>query len=286
MPKPGPVARLRAELLERAGPGRAALLPVHYQRLGRVVLVRWPEELRPEFPWLARALAEAVRSEAVGRLAGPVEGEWRLPQVERLLGDSLATSVLEDGLRYRFDAERILYSRGNNAERARLARMLSPGEVVVDLFAGIGYFALPAARHGRARRVIAVEENPDSYRYLVENVRRNALEGIVQPVPGDNRVVALPTGGADRVLLGYLPDSLPWVRRRIELLRPEGGWMHLHLVRGARDPRGAVEARVTAEVHAAGRAVAELTVRTVKSYSPGREHVVADVRVRPQPPGG
>src|SRR5580658_5541966 len=162
MPRPGPIARIREQLLERSGPEAAALLPVHYQRIGRVVLVRWPEALRPEFPWLAAAMARAVRSEAVGRLAGPVEGEWRLPTVEVLLGDSLATRVLEDGLRYAFDAQRILYSRGNNAERARAARLVRPGERVVDLFAGIGYFALPAARHGGALEVIAVEENPDS----------------------------------------------------------------------------------------------------------------------------
>src|SRR5580658_1031813 len=112
MPRPGPIARIRSRLRERSGPEVAALLPVHYQRIGRVVLVRWPEALRPEFPWLAEELATAVRSDAVGRLAGPVEGEWRLPRVERLRGTSLETQVLEDGLRYRFDAGSILYSRG------------------------------------------------------------------------------------------------------------------------------------------------------------------------------
>ncbi len=279
MPPPGPIERIRAELAERSGAEVAALLPVHYQRIGRVVLVRWPEALRPEFPWLAPRLAKAVRSEAVGRLAGPVEGDRRLPQVEVLLGDSLETRVLEDGLRYAFDAGKILYSRGNNVERARSARLVRPGEQVVDLFAGIGYFALPAAHHGKARSVLAVEENPDSFRYLEANIARNHLEAIVRPFLGDNRTVPLPEAAADRVFLGFLPDSLPWVGRAIELLRPGTGWLHVHALAGARDPAGTTSERVREAVKLAGATLLQARERTVKSYGPGRVHQVVDAEV-------
>jgi tRNA wybutosine-synthesizing protein 2 len=284
MPTPGPIERIRGELEERSGPQVAALLPVHYQRIGRVVLVRWPEALRPEFPWLAKELAQAVRSEAVGRLAGPVEGERRLPTVERLLGESLETRVLEDGLRYRFDAARILYSRGNNAERARWARLVRPGEHVVDLFAGIGYFALPAARHGGAAEVIAVEENPVSFGYLTENIARNHLEGIVRPILGDNRTVALPEAAADRVVLGFLPDAVPWVGRAVSLLRAAGGGLHVHLLAGTRDDSGEGVERVRAEVERVGRTIRDAQVRTVKAYGPGRVHLVVDTQVGPAAP--
>ncbi|MCI4366477.1 MAG: class I SAM-dependent methyltransferase family protein [Thermoplasmata archaeon] len=284
MSRPGPIERIRGKLEERSGPQVAALLPVHYQRIGRVVLVRWPEALRPEFPWLAKELAQAVRSEAVGRLAGPVEGERRLPKVERLLGESLETSVLEDGLRYRFDAARILYSRGNNAERARWARLVRPGEHVVDLFAGIGYFALPAARHGRAADVIAIEENPVSFGYLAENIARNHLEGVVRPILGDNRTVALPEAAADRVVLGFLPDAVPWVGRAVGLLRPTGGGLHVHLLAGTRDGSGEGIERVRAEIERVGRTLRDAQVRTVKAYGPGRVHLVVDAEVGPATP--
>ncbi|HTT26333.1 MAG TPA: class I SAM-dependent methyltransferase family protein [Thermoplasmata archaeon] len=287
MPRPGPVERIRAQLAERAGPEVAALLPVHYQRIGRVVLVRWPEALRPEFPWLAQAIATGVRSEAVGRLAGPVEGERRRPRVEVLLGDSLETRILEDGIRYRFDAGEILYSRGNNVERARIARLVRSGERVVDLFAGIGYFALPAARHGGAREVIAVEENPRSFGFLTANIAANHLEDQVRPILGDNRKVDLPLGLADRVFLGYLPDSLPWVGRAVGLLHPGRGWIHVHTLAGARDPEGSSVDRVRQAVVSAGASWVQARERTVKSYGPGRVHQVVDAEVdRPRTSAG
>jgi tRNA wybutosine-synthesizing protein 2 len=279
MPRPGPIERIRARLAARAGPEMARRLPVHYQRMGRVVLVRWPEELRPEFATLAKELAEAVRSESVARVSGPVAGDRRLPTIERLFGDSLETEVLEDGLRYRFDAGRVLYSRGNNSERARIARLVRPGERVIDLFAGIGYFALPAALHGRALEVIAVEENPVSFGYLQANVALNHLEGIVRPRLGDNRSVELPVASADRVLLGYLPDSLPWIEPSIPLLRRTGGWMHVHLLMGARDAPGLASDRIRAIVHGAGASVRSISERRVKGFGPGKVHLVVDAAI-------
>lgn len=279
MVRPGPVERVRARLAARAGPEAAARLPSRYQRLGRVVVVRWPEALRPEFAWLAEALRAELHAATVLRVAGPVEGPRRLPRTERLAGTETETEVQEDGLRYRFDAARILYARGNNTERARTARLVRPGERVVDLFAGIGYFALPAARHGRAAEVVAVEENPVSYGFLLENVRLNHLEDRVRPVLGDNREVALVPGRADRVLLGFLPDARPWIGRSVELLDPRGGWLHVHLLRGTRDRTDEVVRSVTERVEAADARVASAGLRVVKAYGPGREHVVVEVQV-------
>jgi len=285
MPRPGPVERIRARLAERAGLEAARRLPRRYQRLGRVVLVRWPEELRPEFAWLAEALALELHAETVARWTGAVDGPRRLPRLERLRGSSTETEVREDGVAFRLDAARVLYSRGNRTERARMARYGSPGERVADLFAGIGYFALPIARHGRPGEVVAVEENPDSYGYLEENVRRNRLGDLVRPLLGDNRTVGLPSARFDRVLLGYLPDATPWLGRALGLLQRTGGTVHLHRAVGSREPAGRTLREASEEVERLGGSVRAASVRTVKAYGPGREHRVLDLRVRPGPGG-
>jgi tRNA wybutosine-synthesizing protein 2 len=279
VPRPGPVDRVRARLAGSADPQLVARLPGGYQRLGRVALVRWPEDLRALFGPGAEALAGELGVAAVFRVAGPVEGDWRLPRLERLFGTSGETEVREDGLRYRFDASRVLYSRGNRSERARWGRTVRAGERVVDLFAGIGYFALPAARHGRARTVLAVEEHPLSYGYLRANLALNRLEDRVTPVLGDNRSVALPARSADRVLLGFLPDALPWVPRALELLDPDGGWLHVHRLAGSREPPGASEGPVRERIEGLGARVRRIATRGIKSYGPGRDHVVVDVEV-------
>lgn len=281
MTRAGPVARVRARLLRDLGPHVAEALPDGYQRLGRVLVVRLPESLRPHFAQVGEAYRAELGVATVVRRRGPVSGEWRAPDLEVISGAGTETEVTSEGVRYRFDAARVMFSEGNRSERSREGRLVGPGETVADLFAGIGYFTIPAALPGRASVVHAVEQNPESHRYLRENLRLNHVEGRVRAYLGDCRTVDLPLGTFDRVLLGLLPSALPYVPRAVSLVRPEGGWLHVHLVVGAREGGGEAARRVEAAIAAAGAAVLDTRARTVKEYGPGRVHSVVDARVRP-----
>lgn len=59
-------------------------------------------------------------------------------------------------------------------EHARLISQFSPDDVVADVFAGVGPFAIPAARKGTA--VLANDLNPDSYKYLQQNIQDNKVK--------------------------------------------------------------------------------------------------------------
>jgi len=257
-------------------------MPAGYHRMGRVLLVRLPSELRPFARTIGAAWQRELGVETVLAQTGPIQGEARHPHVERIVGDSTLTEVVEHGVRYRFDAAEVMFATGNRTERQRIATLVAPGEVVIDLFAGIGYFTLPIARRARPRVVHAVEQNPVAYRFLEENLRINGVADVVHPLLGDNRTVALPTESADRVLLGYLPDSAPWIPRAVSLVRPEGGWLHIHRVVDVRPGLPAATAEIERAVEATG-AVRESAgrAREVKPYGPGRSHVVVDLRVRP-----
>ncbi|MGI0132208.1 MAG: class I SAM-dependent methyltransferase [Thermoplasmata archaeon] len=268
-----------------AGASVAAQLPQGYHRMGRVLLLRLPASLHDHFRTIGEAYARELGVTTVLRQAGPVVGPERRPTVEVLVEGPTETEVVEHGLRFRFDARRIMFATGNRTERQRAGRLVRPGETVIDLFAGIGYFAIPAALVGRAERVLACEINPEAVRFLKENVALNGVDARVTIVPGDNRLAPLASGEADRVFLGYLPTSLPWIPRALRLLRPTGGWLHVHLVA---DVRGGVDgARTIVERHVAccGGDVRSAQAREVKPYGPGRFHAVVDVKVgRPDRP--
>jgi len=255
-------------------------MPSGYQRLGRVLLIRRPESLAPYDALLGAAWREALGVETVLVKSGPIEGELRTPQVRLIAGERTETEVVEHGVRWRFDAAHIMFAAGNRTERRRVGRLVNPGETVVDLFAGIGYFGIPAALPGRASRVWAVEKNPVSVRYLRENVTLNGVGERVEVVPGDNRTVDLPEGMFDRAFLGFLPSAVPWVPRAIALLRPAGGWLHVHTVADVRTPLARAVAAVEEVAGSMGATVLEPTrVRVVKPYGPGRHHLVVDARL-------
>jgi tRNA wybutosine-synthesizing protein 2 len=276
-----PAERVRRRLRAQGRSEAAERVPDRYERLGSVLLLRLPERDRAWFGPIAHAFRDELGVAAVLRHAGPVHGEERGLPTERLAGEATETTVLEHGVRYRFDAARILFSRGNKTERARIGGLVAPGERVVDLFAGIGYFAIPVARAHPSVRVEAVERNPASFAYLDQNLRLNGVSRQVGAQLGDNRTVQLAPGRADRVLLGYLPSSLPWVPQALRLLAPRGGWAHLHELADARAPGDAQVEPLTRAVEREGGRLREAAVRRVKNYGPGRVHVVVDAYLVP-----
>ncbi len=281
-PRRPPAERVRARLAAAAPPGLSASMPAGYQRLGRVLLLRLPGVFRPYFPLLGEAWRAELGVTTVLAQVGPVSGELRRPAVERIAGGPTETEVVEHGIRWRLDAAELMFAAGNRTERERAGRLVTPGETVVDLFAGIGYFAIPAAVRGRAGRVVAVEKNPVAFRYLLENAARNGVADRIDGRLGENRTIRLEPAAADRVFLGYLPDAVPWVGRALGLVRPAGGWLHVHAVEDAHGASGRATARVGEAIRdAAGELLEPLRAREVKPYGPGRTHVVVDARVRP-----
>ena len=279
-----PAERVRRRLATAVGDRASEQLPHGYQRLGRVLVIRLPETLRPHFPAIGEAWCSELGVTSVLRRTGTTEGELRIPRLELIAGQDAITEVVEHGIRFRLDARQIMFARGNRTERHRMGIVTRRGEVVADLFAGIGYFALPAAVTGNAGRVWAIEKNPVSFRFLVENVALNGVADRVECRRGDNREIELPVRGFDRVLLGYLPSAVPWVPRALDLLRPRGGTLHVHLLTGSREGPAGAEAEVVQAAERAGAVVDHAVSRVVKAYGPGRVHVVVDLTATP--PGG
>jgi tRNA (guanine37-N1)-methyltransferase len=58
--------------------------------------------------------------------------------------------------------------------------ILEPEDVLVDVFAGVGPFAIPAAKKGCA--VLANDLNPHSFRYLSQNITENDVRLLLHPL--------------------------------------------------------------------------------------------------------
>jgi tRNA wybutosine-synthesizing protein 2 len=274
--RPGPLDAVRATLQDELGPEAPARLPRAYFRVGDVLLLDLPLP-EPEAR-VAEAYARALGMRSVLGRTGGIEGEFRQPRRRLVWGDPRTeTTHVEAGVRFRLDPARVMWSPGNLSERQRLAAWRLEGETVVDCFAGVGYLSLPLAVHARPDRIVAIEKSPETHAYLVENVRLNGVEDRMEPRWGDCREVA-PRAVADRVLLGLLPDALPFVATGVEALRPRGGRLHVHRV----VPAGSLDAAfgdVRRAVEAQGRLATLEGTHVVKSFGPGRDHVVFDVAV-------
>lgn len=276
---PPPAARVRGLLAGQLPAEALAALPESWLRLGRVLVLPLPRELDTWAGTVARAYAEVLGCQAVVREAGPIQGELREPARELLWGQGTETVHTEGGVRFALDAARVMWSAGNVNERQRIPRLVEPGEVVVDLFAGIGYFSVPIAARAEPARVVACELNPLAFCYLQRNVALNHVGSLVDPRLGDCREAA-PRGIADRVLMGYTVDTQRFLPTALAALKPEGGVVHYHEACPGHlwQERPWRRAREAAE--RAGRAATLQGQRIVKNYAPGMVHVVVDAEVR------
>eukprot|EP00668_Euglena_longa_P015300 GGOE01019363.1.p1 GENE.GGOE01019363.1~~GGOE01019363.1.p1 ORF type:complete len:342 (+),score=59.48 GGOE01019363.1:37-1026(+) len=216
-------------------------IPKKWEKVGHVLILhREPEQEMCE-ALVAKAFLSAFEDVDVIVIDDcGVQGELRQPTarvaLRRDLGkhrDSTEVLHIENGVRFKWDVLQVMFSSGNTKERIRFRREVeAKDEVVVDMFAGLGYFSIPLAMADAMRRpsrIFCIEKNPTSHRYLLENVRLNGVGHIVEAVCGDNREVGEELlGHADRVLMGYLPTPLSFLPRAFRFLRPGGGVIHYH----------------------------------------------------------
>ena len=138
-------------------------------------------------------------------------------------------TVTEQGIRQSFDMTRVMFSRGNITEKIRFGKMVQKGDMVLDLYAGIGYFTLPALVHGQAKYVYACEWNPEAVKTLRFNLSDNGLEERATVLEGDCRVLVRNhqlVNMFDRVSLGLLPSSEGgWWTAIQAIRRSTGGWL-------------------------------------------------------------
>jgi len=134
-----------------------------------------------------------------------IQGTKREPVYQVLYGNETETVNKENGCLFKLDLAKVMWSKGNNNERLRIAKLVEDGETVIDMFAGIGYFSIPIGVHANAREVISIEINPNSYEFLCENIKLNKLDNIT-PVLGDCKVET-PKYKADRIIMGYVKTT-------------------------------------------------------------------------------
>lgn len=210
---------------------------------------------------------------------GKISGELRKPNVIVLSEvDDLSTIHIENGIKFKLDVTKVMFAAGNGTERKRFGTFDVKDEVVVDMFAGIGYFSLPLAKHGKPKKLISIEKNPDSAHLLRQNVVLNKVENIISVLEGDNRIVGDELiGQCNRVMMGYLPSAEPFLSRAFELLSSAPSTLHYHYIAKKEDMETIPIEHITP--HLKGRKLAIQHIENVKSYAPQLFHFVADVLI-------
>lgn len=258
------------------------LLPRAYDLVGDIAVLEIPEELRNH----SRRIGEAFHSvhphfKTVLAKKGAISGATRVREYKLLWGeDTTRTIHTEYGCRLVVDLEKAYFSPRLLEEHSRVASLVEDGELIIDMFCGVGPFAIHIAKQKRAH-IIAVDINPDAIALLDESLKINRLVGKVTPVVADTAeyLQTLKTP-VDRVIMNHPSGAQDFVESACSVLK-HGGVMHYYDFIGGSNPEEELEKKVMTLVDMTNREIGEVRlIRRVRDSAPYEYQMVADVVIR------
>ena len=252
-------------------------LPSGYQQVGDIAIFSFHPEIRPYKKEIADFIMKRFpRFRTVCEKTGDVTGELRRPSVKVIAGENRTVTIhMENACRFKIDLSKVIFSQGNKEERIRLSKLVKPGETIIDMFAGIGYFSIQIAKHAKPGVIYAIDKNPDSIKLLKENMKMNCVQSRIEPILGDCRNIEL-SEKADRIIMGYLPYTHRFLGAAFKLLKPNG-IIHYHDTFNRRELWHKAEETLKREAERAGFKLKSITYRTtVKHFAPNVDHILID----------
>ena len=260
------------------------LTPRSFDTIGDIVVIEIPEELLVKRIKIGQALLKANTSiKSVYMKAGIVEGIYRIRPVEYLVGEKKTKTIyIEHGIRLAVDIKKAYFSPRLSTEHARIAQQVSDDEIIVDLFCGIGPFAIPIIKNSEAT-VHAIDINAEAINLLKEGLTLNKLKGNIIPHTGDCRVVVKEknlTNIADRIIMNLPGYAINFIDVACDVLKKEGGIIHFFRFVGGDNPEEIITQDLSLELEKYGRKIVEvLEVKRVRMSAPKQWQMVIDAKV-------
>ena len=132
----------------------------------------------------------------------------------------------ENGCYFALDISKVFFNPRLGTERLRITNMIQYPENVIDMFAGVGPFAIQIAKK-TGSFVHAIDINPNAIKFLEINQNINKVN--INIVEGDaKKVIHSIRDMADRIIMNFPERSMDFLNDAISKLRV-GGIIHLYL---------------------------------------------------------
>lgn len=151
-----------------------------YSLVGHIVHLNLREHLLDYKHVIGEVLLDKIKqARTVVNKVDTIDNTFRVFNMEVLAGDAdFVTEVKENGTRYKFDFSAVYWNPRLSTEHERLVNKLSPGNVLYDVFAGVGPFTIPAAK--KKCETLANDLNPESFKWLQHNAKLNKVEHLIK----------------------------------------------------------------------------------------------------------
>jgi len=253
-------------------------LPRSLDVVGDIGIVELSPELEPYSLEIGKGILQVnPHIRLVMKKASDVSGAFRTRGLQTLAGSGgMETIHREFGCSYRLDVTSVYFNPRLGHERRRVANQVLAGDVVVDMFAGVGPYSILIAKLQPHAKVYALDINPRAIQYLKENVLANGVADRVFPSLGDARTIAQGVlhGVADRVIMNLPSEAEHFLDAASLILKDTGGYIHFYCFAERGVNLAAVKEYFRASVLAQKRTVQSfIDCNVVREISPTRVQI-------------
>jgi tRNA (guanine37-N1)-methyltransferase len=272
-------------LADEIPPHLLASVPRAIDFIGDIAVVEVPPELAYHKKVIGEAILKSHRqTHTVLAKRGAVEGVYRTRDFEVIAGvEKTDTIHKEYGCAYHVDVAKAYFSPRLSSEHNRVASQVKEGEIVVDLFAGVGPFSIQIAKKHKDVKIYAIDVNPNAVAMLKKNVALNRVAEQVVPVLGDARQVIRNEliGVAVRVIMNLPETAIKYVDVTCDAIGAKGGIIHYYEFTKHVEPLETASVRLTEAVNRNNRQVKKiLLAKTVREVAPYTWQVVIDAEIQ------
>jgi len=259
--------------------------------VGDIAILKIPEVLASKERIIGEAILKLNKNvKTVLKQESPVDGDFRVRGFKLVAGENKTETVYrEHGCILKVDVSKAYFSPRLQFERLRIAKLVNVGEVVVNMFAGVGSFSIVIAKKSKPSKVYSIDINPIAIKYLKENIALNKVENIVIPILGDAKEVinSKLLNVADRVLMPLPAKAYEYLPEAIKTLKNFSGWIHYYDFTHAKkdeNPKEKVAKKVEERLKSLGFPIkfSIQNSRIVRSVGPNWYQVVLDIWIKPK----
>ena len=261
-------------------------LPKKWKKIGDILVADFSQIDKTELSHVSQVYADVLNVKTVLQ-KNRISGELRKPErIEILFGEDTKTEITEYGLKYKMDLSKTMWSPGNTGWRSVLDGphkvssfyTFNNPKVIIDYFAGIGYFTIQLAKSYPTAKIISIDKNPNSIKYLERNLAINNIDN-VEVLNDDCRNIERK---GDVIHLGYISNTLNFLEHAYSNLNKNGiaifheaynnSWLELK----KRSDWGSIPKKFENLMNVNGFTVDKF--ERVKFYGPSKSHIVAILR--------
>ncbi|XP_045764493.1 tRNA (guanine(37)-N1)-methyltransferase [Maniola jurtina] len=146
-----------------------------FSQIGHIIHLNLRDHLLDYRSLIGQVLIDKISTcRTVVNKSNIIDNTYRNFNMEVIAGEEdFLVTVKENRCNFQFDFSKVYWNPRLCKEHERILEFLRPGDILFDVFCGVGPFAVPAAK--RKSRVFANDLNPESFKWLNHNAKQNKV---------------------------------------------------------------------------------------------------------------